>query len=350
MTLFRIAARNLLRNRRRTLLSLAGIAIGVASMVAFRGLIIGQREMMLANLVQGLSGAVQIHRTGYVANVQGLPISLDFADSEALRQRIRSVDGVLQLAPRITFGAMLSLPDQIPPGGDPSQAVPGKSGFFVATAIDPLLEPEVTPRRFDWLKRGRLFKPGERAVVLNEDFARSLGIAPAETAAPASAVPSAASAAPGDLPPPGQTVDERRADEDERQWPGLVAADKDGAPNGEAVALTGVFTQGAPGDRKNGLVPLDLAQRLLRMEGRVTEYAVAVRSLDDAHAVRDRLRAALGPEFEVHAWDDLLPFFRDMMRLQDVVLGLIAFVVLVTVLLVIANSMLMNVLERVREI
>jgi putative ABC transport system permease protein len=322
VTLLRIAARNLLRNRRRTLLSLGGITIGVVAMIAFRGLIIGQREMMLGHLVRGVSGAVQIHKKGYVANVQALPLRLEMADSEQLRRRIRAVDGVVEVAPRITFGAMLSLPDRIPEGSDPSQAIPGTSGFFVATAIDPVLERKVTPRRFDWMATGRMFdSPSERAVVLNEDFARSLGLDPAAA-------------------PPA----------DELQWPGVVAADQDGAPNGEAAVLTGVFNQGAPGDKKNGLVPLALAQRVLRMEGQVTEYAVAVRSLDEAHAVRDRLRAALGPEYEVHAWDELIPFFKDMIGIQDLVLGVIGFVVLVTVLLVIANAMLMNVLERVREI
>jgi putative ABC transport system permease protein len=322
MTLARIAARNLLRNRRRTLLSLAGITIGVVAMVGFRGLIIGQREMMLGNLVQGVAGAVQIHKKGYVANVQALPLSLAMADSEDLRRRIRAVEGVVEVAPRITFGAMLSLPEGTAGTGGSTPDLAGKTGFFVVTAIDPVLERKVTPRRFDWMAEGRVFdSSSERAVVLNEDLARSLGLDP--TASPS---------------------------RDELQWPGLVAADKDGAPNGEAVVLTGVFNQGAPGDKKNGIVALAVAQRLLRMEGQVTEYAVAVRSLDEAHAVRDRLRQALGPDYEVHAWDELLPFINDMIGIQDLVLGLVGLVVLVTVLLVIANAMLMNVLERVREI
>lgn len=321
MTLVRIAARNLLRNRRRTLLSLAAIAVGVGAMVAFQGFVNGQRQMMLGNLVQGQTGAVQIHRKGYLANVQALPLSLDLADSPALREKIRSVPGVVEVAPRITFGAMLGYPDQPAADGNPEHDVPGKSGFFIATAVDPVAEAKVTPRRLDWLSQGRFFHEHERGVVLNADFARSLGATVTPT-------------------PP----------EDEGTWPALQAPDHDGAMNGELVAVTGAFNQGAPGDRKNGLVDLEVAQRVLRMEGRVTEYAVAVDRLEDAHAIRDRLKALLGPQYEVHAWDELLPFIKDMVGLQDFFLRLVGIIFLVTVLLGIANSMLMNVLERVREI
>lgn len=321
MTLVRIAARNLLRNRRRTLLSLAAITVGVGAMVAFQGFVNGQRAMMLGNLVQGQTGAVQVHRKGYLANVQGLPLSLDMVDTPELRAKLRSVPGVLEIAPRISFGAMLGYPDQVPADGDPDKVIPGKSAFFIATAIDPVAEAKVTPRRFDWLSAGRLFDAREPGVVLNGDFARSLG-------------------APITPQPP----------KDDSAWPALQAPDRDGAMNGELVSITGAYTQGTPGDKKNGLVNLEVAQRLLRMEGRVTEYAIAVKSMDDAHAVRDQLKQVLGPDYEVHAWDEILPFIKDLVGLQDFFLRMVGVIFLITVLLGIANSMLMNVLERVREI
>lgn len=318
MTLVRLALRNLARNRRRTLLALAAISVGVAAMVAFQGLLNAQRQMMIGNLVNGQTGSVQVHRAGYMSNVQGLPLSMDMADTEELRRKIRAVPGVVEVSPRITFSAMLSLPDV----GEGEDAVAGKTGAFIATAIDPVLEPKVTPRRFEFVNDGRLFaSASDRGVLLNADFARSLGLATAQK-------------------PP----------EDELTWPGLISADRDGAPNGEAVFLTGTYAQVTPGDKKTGFVPLSVAQRVLRMEGRVTEYAVATATLAEADEVRDRLRAALGPQYEVHSWDEIMPFISEMAGIQDMFLNLIALIFLVTVLLGIANAMLMNVLERVREI
>ena len=92
---------------------MGAIALGVAAMVLFEG------------LVRGVVGAVQVHRAGYLANVQGLPLSLDLEDSEDLRNRMREVPGVVEVAPRISFGAMFAL-------ADPQR----QPGFFIATAID----------------------------------------------------------------------------------------------------------------------------------------------------------------------------------------------------------------------
>src|SRR5512133_2015300 len=101
-----IALRNLSRNRRRTLLSAAGIAVGVAAMVSFNGFVNGMRGMLLDNVVLGQTGAVIVHREGYLANLEGLPLTLDFADTPELRARVRAVEGVRELAPRIRFGAI----------------------------------------------------------------------------------------------------------------------------------------------------------------------------------------------------------------------------------------------------
>lgn len=314
--LLRLAFRNLTRNRRRTLLSLAAIMIGIGALVSFRGFVNGQRRMMLSGMIDGSLGALQVHRKGYTANVQGLPLQIDMTDSPELRARIASVEGVVAVAPRIVFGAMLSTPDR---GEEP-----GQTTFLVATAIEPGPERAVTPIRFDWIQTGRPFERGDsQGVVLNQSLSESLGLRPLGR---------------DQAPPPLE------------QMPALLAADRDGALNGENVVLVGEQVSAMPGDRRMGLVPLHTAQRLLRMEGRVTEYAVAVKRFEDAPEVRDRLAAALGPELEVHTWEELMPFIQEITSAQDFLLSMVAAIFLVIVLLGIVNSMLMNVLERVREI
>ena len=89
MRLLSLAARNLARNRRRTAISLVALVVGVGAMVGFRGLINGQQRVILENLVFGQLGAVQVHKQGYLANVQGSPLTLDMADSEELRRAHR---------------------------------------------------------------------------------------------------------------------------------------------------------------------------------------------------------------------------------------------------------------------
>src|SRR2546430_6880068 len=100
MTLVQLAARNLSRNRRRTAISLAALMICIAAMITFRGFINGQQRVILENFVAGQIGAIQIHRAGYMANVQASPLQLDMADTPALREKIASVRGVTGVSPR----------------------------------------------------------------------------------------------------------------------------------------------------------------------------------------------------------------------------------------------------------
>jgi putative ABC transport system permease protein len=130
----------------------------------------------------------------------------------------------------------------------------------------------------------------------------------------------------------------------------LLAADKDSALNGENVVMGGTFPTFSPGDKRIGLVPLTVAQRLLRMEGRVTEYAIAVEPQERAGEVRDAIAATIGPDYEVHTWDQLFPFIKTLTGTQDFIFNVVSGIILAVVLLGIVNAMLMTVLERTREI
>lgn len=318
VTLLALATRNLLRNRRRTAIALAALVVGVGGMVVLRGLVNGQQRIILENIVLGQLGAVQVHHEGYLALVQGSPLSLDLEDSEALRQRMASVKGVVGVSPRVAFGGMLSMPE--PEGSEDSEP---RTTFLQVLAFDPKLEPRVTPKRMAWVGEGRfLSEAGAPELMLNADLARSLGA----------------------------RVMDRKAVLPQEQWPALLAADRDGALNGESVQLSGTLVSASPGDRRVGYLPLETAQRVLRMEGRVTEYAVAVEPLEDARRVRDALKAELGPGYEVHTWEEVFPFIAQILGQQDFLFGLLSTVFLVAVLLGVVNVMLMSVLERVREI
>lgn len=319
MKLIALAARNLTRNRRRTAIALVALVVGVGALVVLRGLVNGQQRIILENIVYGQLGAVQVHRAGYLAQVQGSPLSLDMEDTPALREQLARVEGVTRVSPRLAFGGMLSMPE---PEGAAEDSEP-RTAFLQLLAFDPALEPGVTPKRMVWLGPGA-FLSGVNApeLMLNVDLARGLGAGVMDAKAP---------------PPP-------------EQWPALLAADRDGALNGEGLRLAGMLVSATPGDRRVGYLPLGTAQRVLRMEGRVTEYALAVEPLGQARRVRDVLRAQLGAGYEVHTWEEVFPFIAQILGQQDFLFGILSTVFMAAVLLSIVNVMLMSVLERVREI
>lgn len=312
MGLFRLALRNLGRHRRRTALSISVLALGVLTLVLTRGMMNGVQRVNRSMLVDATFGALQVHRAGYFEVLDASPLTLDFDDSPELRARVLAVPGVRALSPRIHFAGVLSLPDE----GD----APGAFTHLMLTAVDPALERAALPRRGEWVSAWPESAEAPE-LVIDRQLAAAMGLLEATGAG----VP-------------------------EEKWPAVLAPDREEALNGAALKVRGHLGSGLPGDRRAALVTLGPAQALLRMPGRVTEYAVAVHALDALEETRGALAAALGPDFEVHRFDALMPMLDDLERGQNGFALVLSLIVIGVVLLVVANALLMTVMDRVREI
>jgi putative ABC transport system permease protein len=293
-----IALRNVLRNRRRTLITLLAMFVGVGVMVSMRGLLNGLQRALVTNVTQGQTGAVQVHRAGYFKNVLATPLALDMALAEVL-PAVAGHPGVTAVAPRIQFAGMVSTGD--------------KTLFVAATAVDARAELAVCPLRARTLGPGSRWLDDRDGAILHVSLAESVGLARGAEAA-------------------------------------LLAPDRDGALSGENIRLVGTLDLQLPGEKKIGLVPLALAQRLLKLEGRATELAVAGEPVERADEVAAGLRARLGPRYEVHTWAEAAMFVRQAMNRQNFIIQLIAVAFMLLTLLGVANTMLMSVIERTREI
>jgi putative ABC transport system permease protein len=310
----RLAVRNVARNRRRSAITLAAILFGVAAVLVLKGFLGAFNELMVENVVQGETGALQIHRKGYLDSSHGSPLDLNMPYDEAMLARIRAVPGVTGVTGRIRFSGLIS--------NGRSQTM------FAGRGVDPVKEAEVCPRvGFDLVPGGKGLEAGDYAqVLIGAELAQSL-----------SAV----------------TPEQKRAGGHEGlvDFVTLSSSSPLGRANSLDAQVKGAFNSAFPFENKRAVtVPLKLAQDLVGLEGRVTEYAVAVADLRELDRVRADLQAAMGPEVEVHDWITLRPFFRDVIDRQNFVLGLISLILFVIVLTGIANTMLMTVFERVREI
>jgi putative ABC transport system permease protein len=215
---------------------------------------------------------------------------------------MRAVAGVTAVAPRLDFDGMLSNGSE--------------STMFAATAIDPLREYEVCPKRATRVAPGsRPIGPGAQSVTLiGKTLAEALGAAQGATLVMQSAGPHAST-------------------------------------NALDVEVSGFLPTLSPAESKRmATVPLAFAQDLLRMKGRVTEYVVGVADLERVGEVAERVRAALGADYEVTTWRDLDPATRDRTKAMGFVMLFIAVVLFLLVATGIVNTMLMSVYERVREI
>ncbi|MEA1949470.1 MAG: ABC transporter permease, partial [Thermodesulfobacteriota bacterium] len=108
--IFKIAVRNLMRYKRRTLLTSLLITMGVLMVILFSGLSGSFKAMMIGQITDANLSQIQIHKKGYVSSMDSIPLNLNlnskgYAKIEDVLKSNPSVDA---WAPRIKLGAMLS--------------------------------------------------------------------------------------------------------------------------------------------------------------------------------------------------------------------------------------------------
>jgi putative ABC transport system permease protein len=318
-----MSVRNISRNRRRTLLALGAVVVGLCALTLLRGFVNSVRQAQLAATLYGTTGMVQVHRAGYLKNVLSNPLDLSFADTPDLRDKILSVPHVLALSPRLQFSGSLSATEPMESNPTTSVSSEPKTTFIAANAVDPALDRKVMPQFYEWLIAGTAFEDSSAmAMVVHRDVAGPLGL---------------------------DDIQKNRTQTAE-QWPVLLAPDVEGSLSGEAVQVTGLLGSAVPTDKRLALAPLKTIQKLLKIDNKITEYLVRLDSVDNAVMTQARLIEVLGPEFEVSRWDEIAPFIKDVLENIDRVFGFVTIVFLMVIMLGIVNSMFMNVLERVREI
>jgi putative ABC transport system permease protein len=108
--LIQLALRNLTRYRRRTALTSLLIVIGVAAVLLFVAISGSFKQMMIGQITDSMLGHMQVHRRGYVASIESLPLNLNLPLS--LVGRIQAAldrePAIAAVAPRVKFGAMFS--------------------------------------------------------------------------------------------------------------------------------------------------------------------------------------------------------------------------------------------------
>jgi putative ABC transport system permease protein len=297
----RLALRNLWRHRRRTLLTMGALAVGVLAVVGVRGFLNGLQGSLITGVTEGGFGALQIHATGFMASVDAMPLSPDLpGDDEALK-KVLAIDGVKAVAPRLTFPALLA--------GETD------STFALVVGTDLVREATVSPRRVSLVTSGTWpTGPATRThAIVGSELLSGLQVKPGQRAA-------------------------------------VLGSDVDGVMNGVEVIVAGGVASATQGEKRLVLMPMEKAQELIRRPGRVTEYAVAIKDGQDVEVVAERVRQAMGPAVEVHTWPQLMPFVRDARSTQDGVLRVITGALLFVIMMGLANTLLMSVLERTREI
>jgi putative ABC transport system permease protein len=311
LNVLKIAIRNLARFGRRTLLTSSLITLGIVGVLLFVAVSGSFKTIMIGQFTDAMLGHLQVHRKGYVASIDSLPLNLNMQPAmvEKVEQVLGKMDAVEAYAERIKFGAMFSnfteTTSMRVSGVDPAKEI----------ATTPLL-----PGRLIGEKRaGPLLKQGE--VLIPELIARGMKVKTGDTVV-------------------------------------LVATNRDGSVNGKTFTVAGVLQSVSGPSGKDGYITLDDARSLLRMkDAEVSEIAIRLKNpaqLDQVYAQLNKelsglLNKEAKPVLEVHTWADLSPF-SSIVKMIDLLAVFIKIMMVSIVLISVMNVMVMAVYERIREI
>ncbi len=301
MTAFRLwtylAWRNCVRNYRRSLAVVLTVGVGTGALFTFNGFNTGIMNQYRANTIRSRFGHGQINTEGYRGQVYEKPWDHWIDNPDALMQKLKGIDGVTHVFPRIEFYTLLTNGATTLSGR--GQGVDGKSEAEFFTALN--------------IEEGVALTEQADGILMGQGLAKSLRL----------------------------KVGDRVT---------VLANTIYGSINGVDCTVVGIFHTGAKEfDDRVFRIPLNVAQKLLDTP-KVESIALGLRGIEDW----DRVASAIAPP---GSGLEAVPFaVLDKVYYQNAVdwLGsqfrIIRLVILFIVVLGIFNTVSTGVLERKREV
>ncbi|RMG19951.1 MAG: ABC transporter permease [Bacteroidetes bacterium] len=273
--IFKLAWRNLWRNKRRTLITAASVFFAVLLAVLMRSFQEGSYDLMIKNVVSFYTGYAQVHKKGYWDD-QSLENS--FGHAREVEQQVLAHPHVVEVVPRLESFALAAHKDLtegcMVVGTDP-EAEHHLSGLKDKAFKEKHLLPD--PEAPDSVREEYVYDPAyylradDEAVLLAEGLAEKLELGVGDT-----------------LVLIGQG------------YQGVTAAGK--------YAVKGLVKFGSP-DLNKRLVymPLKLAQQLYAAPDRLTSLALVIDQPQQSTQIVQELRQQLDGEYEVMDWKEMMP-------------------------------------------
>ncbi|MGE5758644.1 MAG: ABC transporter permease [Sideroxydans sp.] len=313
--LFKLALRGLMRNRRRSMMTLLAIAFGFSAIALFAGYTHNVYDGLSRQSIHGeMLGHLTLSKRGMRKEGRLDPerYLLTAKEVETISKLLKDEQHVEMVAPRLALSGLVSNGRAstifIAEGIEPEAVVKLRSGS--------LTDAEKKSGRFDsmWM---RLDPERPEVVSLSEGLVELLHLKEGEQAQ-------------------------------------VLVNTLSGQANAADITLGKAFNTGNAGSNdKFAFVSLALARTLLDAEGRADRLTILLDDKSQTEAMRDRLLAKLsaaGFDVEIMTWQELSDFYNQVHGMFDMIFGFIFSIVLTVVVMSVANSMGMTVIERTREI
>jgi len=307
---FTISLRNIVKNGRRSLMTILAIALGFAAINLFQGYVHSTYEGLTNAAIHGEGlGHLTVFKKGFLTEGKLHPEKYQFTRDEADRIAglLKRQPGVKLVTPRLSLSGIISN---------------GKnSTIFIAQGLVPsddvVIRGDLTV--FTSFKGSYLADRERAGVVVGSDLAEMLGLKIGSEAV-------------------------------------VLSNTYSGMANALDVKVLGIYNNGsAATNDKMLLMTFRHAQDLVDVQG-AENLVVLLKNEKDgkasaaAAAEVSKLLAGAGFEVEVKTWEELSVFYNQVKNMFDMIFLFIFIIVLVIVIMSVINTMSMSVMERTREI
>ncbi len=302
METIRIAARSIVRNRRRSMLTILSIVIGTTVLMNMQGLLRGLTSVSYSHMMDIDTAQAQIEVRGYRADARRLPLDFTIREPEKLIDALHHEAGVAAISARVDASF---------------EVTNGERGIRVMARGISAAEADVTSVRRA-LVQGSFLEPGQPGLLIGSGLAQKLGLKIGDPVF-------------------------------------YTALDKKSARNLGAAKIVGIFSFGYPlMDDMTVYIDIDQARTFLGLGDEATRLVIRGDNPWDSARLARTISASLARSGRVdlvaYEWKTFAEILVSTIETRLVLLGAVLSALYALIIAGIFNSMAMNVQERYREI
>ncbi len=287
----KMAWRNLWRNRKRTMITLASIFFGVLLSTLMTSMQEGIYSNMIDNVVKSYTGYIQIHNPDFWENKT---INNTLEHDPKLAEEISKIREVSEVIPRLESFSLMSFKDKT------------KGGLLIG--IDPEKEEKLSEIS-RWVETGKYLKQNDDGILIAANLAKHMKIAVGDTLV-------------------------------------LLSQGYHGASAAGLFPIKGVLRFPSPTMNNIGIyMSIAKAQEFFAAPNKLTSYAILLEDYNKVAKAQRKISAITGDKYSVMNWKELVPELVQMIQsdrsggtlMKATLYMIVAFGILGTIIMMVAE-------------
>jgi putative ABC transport system permease protein len=300
-TLIMIGWRNLWRQKRRSMIVILSVGLGIFAMILSTGLLNGMINQAVENTISTSIGHIAIHKNGFQDTMK---LEYNFLSSKEIENKIMDEKFVKSYAPRLKVQAMVR-------SSEASRGV-------LVYGIDPEKEKSIS-KICDYIVKENgsefLDSASGDSILISKSMAKKLDL----------------------------LIGDKLV---------LMIQDKNNEIIGIGMTVKGLFQ--TPVDSFDKFVVFTGIKKMQEVTGldkNITEINLLLKDKKYVDIVKNKLVPKINnPDLEILTWKEMVPNLVSAVKFMDALMYIFFSIIFVTVIFSIANTLIMSIMERFHEI